>query len=145
MLYVDALKSHREESEEAVRSLFRNAKSNQSDKNGLLLVFINGFYDSSQVGSGYSPFMFGLRLEGYTEQTQYDSFHSFRTTFIQESKETYLRGRQHDNDWYKTYHTITQLEMLVYLKLWESDLLSNNYIIYVVSCYTAVLMTGINL
>ena len=123
MLYIDTLDSHRNESKEAIQSLFHKVKKNQSYENDLLLVLLNGFYNESLVGSGLSPFMFGPGIESYTEQTQYDFFHSFRTTYLQKSKAEFLKDKQLNDDWYRAYHTITQLEMLVYLKLWESDLL----------------------
>ena len=123
MLYIDTLDGHLDESKEALQSLFQKVKKNQSDENDLLLVLLNGFHSEGLVGSGLSPFMFGPGIESYVEQTQYDFFHSFRTTYLRKSKAEFLKEEQLNDEWYKKYHTITQLELLVYLKLWESDLL----------------------
>lgn len=122
MLYVDILNKYKNEAEVAVKSLFKKAKINQDHENDLLLIFVHGFYEKRNVGTGYSPYLVGPGNEGWTNQSQYDFFDQFRNSYLQESKKAHITElKENLNNWEIQYQIITQLEMLVYLKFWESD------------------------
>ena len=119
MLYVDELDKYSGEAEKAILNLFQKADKNQGYENDLLLVFLNGFYNQ-QIGS----YLFdeGAGLESAPNQTQYEFFHVFRQSYLKESKNSLLNEISSINGWKNQYHIVTQLELLVYLKFWESDI-----------------------
>jgi hypothetical protein len=129
MLYKDKLDSFNRISQNAVEDFFKKCKQNQSDPNDLLLVILHGFFDESilqtrKIGNKkLSPYVFGHGYEGLANDTQYQFFHQFRLTyFTNNSREDYIKYNTNENPgWKNYYHIITQLELLVYLKFWESD------------------------
>lgn len=121
MLYLDRLKFFEKEAEIAVGSLFTKAEKNQDHENDLLLVLIHGHYNDTF--KQLSPYMFGDGREGLADQAQYDFFHSFRTSYItKDNRQDFITSLDVDkHKAMKQYHIITQLELLIYLKFWESD------------------------
>ncbi len=76
----------------AVKNLFEKAKRNQSHPNDLLLILVNGFFQEDQLNSQLklSPYVIGQGEEGFTDRTQYEFFHSFRSTFTVDSRSSFL-------------------------------------------------------
>ena len=131
MLYVDKLEALSNESEKATGNLFEKAKKNQSHPNDLLLVLINGFFYDDLVDNHLklSPYVIGQGEEGFADRTQYEFFHSFRTGAIAQSKDELLvdKGKIDKEEFELSYRLTTQLELMVYLKFWESDFLLRQF------------------
>lgn len=123
MLYVEKLNSIHSEVSEAISELFKTAKQNQTHKNDLLLVLENGFYDESikNATGSYSPFVVGPHFQHYAEMTQYDFYHLYRVANTRNiSQEEHLKSIKGTNK--ETGHSLgTQIELVIYLKLWESN------------------------
>ena len=100
-------------------------------------MHINGFYEESISESNtfsekkYNPHVIGLGPEGHSELTHYSFIHKYRTTNISKlNYPDYLKLHEYTSDRSKEIEelidleeTSIQLEMLVYLKFWEADLI----------------------
>lgn len=113
------------------------AYNNQSHIGDLLLIKINGFYDSDFAKSNLAqkenlnPHVIGPGQMGHSEYAHYSFIHKYRTTSI--SKVDYSQYLT-DLTWspekqelidqmIDDEETTIQIEMLVYLKFWEADLI----------------------
>ncbi|MBN1639498.1 MAG: hypothetical protein JW866_11050 [Ignavibacteriales bacterium] len=109
---------------------------NQSHSGNLLLCFLNGFYSeivankNSQNCEKLSPYCFGPNWEGYSEQTHYDFINLYRRYFCcnAPSKE-YLKQVKYSPERIEIINKLSsdegltiQVEMLIYLKFWEMDM-----------------------
>lgn len=122
MLYKPWLLKYEKEVDLGIKNLFEKAFKNQSDENDLLLVILNGHKDRALENNsiGLSPFVFGLGKEGHAEGTQYDFFHYFRKNALtSKEREEFLAYCKKEG--IEGYELNVQLELLVYLKFWESD------------------------
>lgn len=123
MLYVEKLSSIHSEVSEAVSELFITASENQTHENDLLLIIENGFYDEKvkEAAGNHSPFVIGPHYQHYAEMTQYEFYHLYRVTNTRKiSQEEYLKSIKR-TDKQKGHSIGTQLELAIYLKLWESN------------------------
>lgn len=120
-----------------IDNLLAIAWNNQAHIGDLLLFHVNGFYQEDTLiwnennpENKLNPHVIGLGSEGHSEQSHYSFIHKYRTTNI--SALNYLeylklhewtQGRSKEIDeLVDIEETSIQLEMLIYLKFWEADL-----------------------
>ncbi len=113
--------------------MFNAILKSQTHHGDLLLIDINGFYDP-EINTWtnvpqISPYVIGLSKEGHSEKLHYEFIHNYRTNAISEiSHPDYLK----ELEWapekkeqieiaQKSEGITIQLEMLLYLKIWEAD------------------------
>lgn len=108
----------------------------QNHEGDLLLYHINGFFDnmisrySANNSNRINPHVIGLGMEGFSEITHYKFIHQYRTTnrsqltLEEYHKEVaWAKGKEEKVNQLIEYEELSiQLEMLVYLKFWESDM-----------------------
>lgn len=117
------------------------ASKNQAHKGDLLLWYLNGFYNPNTFLSNLNnqtnliPYSIGPGKEGWSEETHYSFINHYRTTNIsQYTHEEYLKfldkakQEQINIENLIEKETISvQQEMLVYLKIWESDMIIKRF------------------
>lgn len=134
MLFQDLLNKKTEQLEPEFDKLFADILNNQSHGGDLLLIRVNGFYypeanewDNTLVKS---PYMIGPNTEGHSDYLHYKFIHNYRTKAISkinfdEYKNLCVwseeRAKEIDELTEKEANSI-QLEMLIYIKIWEADL-----------------------
>lgn len=103
----------------------------------LLLIHVNGFFDENVLewnkssGLSLNPHLVGPSHEGHSENTHYSFIHKYRTTNIFESSfSDYQKSVEYTSERSKEIDELieiegisVQLEMLIYLKFWEADLI----------------------
>jgi len=118
-------------------NLFKLALKNQLHSGDLLLLHMNGFYDETMLtmtganGEKYSPYCVGPSDEGHSETAHYNFIHKYRTTYIYKDDypdylklhEWSMERRTEIEELVDFEETSIQLEMLVYLKCWEADMI----------------------
>lgn len=106
---------------EAVRELFKAAFKNQLHENDLFLVIENGHFKEG-ISKRFSPFAMGEESQHYAEMTQYDFYNTYRYNNLSlEDRLTVLNEIKKSPSNEKQYSLGTQLELIIYLKLWESN------------------------
>lgn len=128
MIFIETLKTYEQEVKDAVSELFDTAFKNQKVDTDLLLIIIHGYYDKKHLEfhlkEKLSPYVFGPEHIGYSLEAFYEFFHFYRTTPI--SKREFLKAMENKKKQkemeYQERLTL-HLELLIYLKFWESDLL----------------------
>lgn len=122
---------------EALYQQILNIQTHESD---LLLVHLNGFYhpevyEWDNVKEKLSPYMFGPNHEGHSAHTH----HGFIGEYIRKNLsdvdyEAYKASVVHDPERVKEIEELNfkeaisiQTEMLIYLKIWESDTFIKQY------------------
>jgi hypothetical protein len=130
MLFENHLNVFEWEARKAIKQLFKNAIKNQTHDGDLFLVINHGFFHDeieSSRASGHhnlSPYVFGPGTESYSEDQ------SIRLFYRQMGGQI----RQGDIDKFYQYHDSVkgsdlqwmmnvQLEMYMYLKFWEADMI----------------------
>jgi len=116
------------------------ALTNQHHPNDLLLIDINGFYTSNtfDMGNGRrsSNYAIGPGAEGHSESLHYGFIHAYRTNYIADKLHSeYLKDHEYSPEKSQIIDELTeaegltiQMEMLVFLKIWEmSQYLKNLY------------------
>lgn len=120
--------------------LFQLALDNSAHENDLLLWYVNGFYNpdtliwnANNPDNILNPHCIGFGKEGLSEQDHYEFIHTYRTEFLAQvtheellEQVAYVAGDDEHNAFrdsiMKQEQLIIQLEMLVYLKIWEADM-----------------------
>lgn len=137
MIFIDKLKEREKILNPEFDRLIDLAWKNQSHKGDLLLVHINGFYEESISKNNalsdkkYNPHVIGLGPEGHSELAHYSFINKYRTTNISKlNYSEYLKLHEYTPERSKEIdelvdleETSIQLEMLVYLKFWEADMI----------------------
>lgn len=135
MLFKDKIIKAKEELEPEVVRIIQLAWENQSHKSDLLIWLLNGFYDPSVINFStpekkLSPYVFGPSNEGWSEDTHYQFIQIYRDQLNEMPYEEYKKlhiwsiDRQIEiNELCKREAITVQLEMLVYLKFWEADMI----------------------
>lgn len=128
MVFIETLKVCEKEIREAVEELFDAAFKNQKIDTDLLLVIIHGYYDVKHIEfhirEKLSPYVFGPEHIGYSLGAFYDFFHSYRTTATSKKKfEKLLKDPKTKEAVEHQEGLAMNIELLIYLKFWESDLL----------------------
>ncbi|MBO9699939.1 MAG: hypothetical protein J7604_06995, partial [Sporocytophaga sp.] len=134
MLFKDILEKKAKQLEPEFDKLFNLIIQKQHHSGDLLLVLVNGCYDeeianSTTLGVKLSPYTIGPHKEGHSESCHYEFIHQYRTTHLaQFNHSEYLEmlnfspeKRQQIFEFQKMEGTTIQLEMLIYLKIWEAD------------------------
>jgi hypothetical protein len=134
MLFTDILNKKTQELQPEFDKLFDDILKNQTHDGDLLLTRINGFYypeannwDNTLVKNSY---MIGPNTEGHSDHWHYKFIHNYRQNAIANvSYEDYLKKFEWSEARAKEIEVLTeseatsiQLEMLIYLKIWEADL-----------------------
>jgi hypothetical protein len=112
--------------------LFDIILKKQKHSGDLLLVLLNGFFDPNLrkwSDGALSPYTFGPNKEGHSEWLHYQFIHQYRTTHLApETHPEFLKRFEWSPERSKEIEelrefegTTIQLEMLVYLKIWEAD------------------------
>ena len=128
MVFFETLKKYEDEVKEAVDELFETAFKNQKYDTDILIVLIHGFYDDTHreffEKNRLSLYTFGPAHVGYSLDTFYEFFHFYRTITV--SKKKFLKALKKADTKERFEHQERlniNLELLIYLKFWESDLL----------------------
>jgi hypothetical protein len=137
MLYKDKLTDIRNILKPEIERLFSLAISKQKHDGDLLLFVLNGFYNEkikefNNDYINYKPYAIGLGVHGHSEQTHNTFIDNYRKNYIHPQKSIeyseWLKNEPFNSDKNKEIEIKTaeeaisvQLEMLIYIKIWESD------------------------
>lgn len=141
MIFIDKIKELDKKLDPEFDKLLDLAWKNQSHIGDLLLVNINGFYDknmhefNAHSDQKLNPHVFGPGLEGLSERAHYSFIHKYRTTNISNyAYPDYLKLHEWSSERSEEINklvdfeeTTIQLEMLVYIKFWEADLVIKKF------------------
>lgn len=136
MIYKDLLEKYEPEIKAEFENIFHKCLKNQAHPCELLVWKENGFYDESLKdfknlnGVKLSPYVIGPGRSGHSEMTHYDFINQYRQTNISDiTYEEYVKKVAFDQSRKKEIEeleyfesTAIQIEMLIYLKIWEADL-----------------------
>ncbi len=137
MIFIDKIIGIEKILNPEINKLIDLAMKNQSHSGDLLLLIINGFYDEDRLEFNnnseikYSPFLYGPSVEGHVEQTHYSFINNYRKTNISQDNFTdYLKlhewtieRKDEINNLVEIEETGIHIEMLIYLKFWEADMI----------------------
>jgi hypothetical protein len=137
MIFIDKLREREKILNPEFDRLIELAWHNQSHKGDLLLLHINGFYEESINKNNafsdkkYNPHVIGPGREGHSELTHYSFIDKYRKANISKLNfSEYLKlhdytseRSQEIDELVDLEETGIQLEMLVYLKFWEADMI----------------------
>ena len=133
MLFIDILNASTNKIKDEFQQLFDSVVKNQSHAGDLLLVLVNGFYNPDvhnwTLEEKTSPYMIGPNLDGLSEDLHYKFIHDYRTNGLAKiTFEEYLstieyssEHKEHIDKLIELESSTIQLEMLIYLKMWEAD------------------------
>jgi hypothetical protein len=135
MIFKDKLTQLNSLIEGEFNQLYTDIIANQNHDGDLLLLLENCSYKADYIDAKYAPakvgtYIMGPGKEGHSEHAHYDFIHQYRTRFIHPnplpeylSLHEYSPERQQEIDKLVSEESITiQLEMLIYLKIWEMDM-----------------------
>lgn len=135
MLFQQILNKKHENLWAEFEKLYHLILANQTHDGDLLLVHLNGFYNAEvktwdNLEEKMSPYVFGPSHEGHSEHTHYDFIgHYVMNNTIEEDREKYLEKFVYSEERKKEIDDLNfnesisiQTEMLIYLKIWESDM-----------------------
>lgn len=137
MIFKDILTEKTQVVAPELRRLIINASENQKHPGDLLLLYVNGFFQDSILTSNkinkenFNPHVIGPGYEGHSEVAHYNFINKYRTNFISKlSHEEYIKQFNWSPEKKEEIAFLTdqeettiQLEMLIYLKFWEADLI----------------------
>lgn len=128
MVFTETLIACQNEVREAVDELFDTAFKNQKVNTDLLLVIIHGYLDTKHLEfhkrEKVSPYVFGPDHIGHSLHTFYDFFHFYRTSnTTKEEFEELLGDPEKKEDVERQVELTLNIELLIYMKFWESDML----------------------
>ncbi len=135
MLFVDKLKEKDALIRPEFESFFAEIIKNQPHPGELLIWINNGFYNPDVLkfegkdGKKLNPLVIGPGSIGHSEDAHYRFIHKYRTQYLYEKNFTeYVKllewtpeRRKEIDGLIEFEETTIQLEMLIYLKFWESD------------------------
>lgn len=115
--------------------LYQLVISNQTYHTDLLLIHINAFYNPEvytwdNIQPPPNPYMFGPNHEGHSEYTHFDYISEYVKCHVYAKPHSeYMEEVKYTESRVKEINTLTfaesisiQTEMLIYLKIWESDM-----------------------
>lgn len=138
MIFKDKLEEKGRLIKSEIDKLLDIAWKNQAHVGDLLLLHINGFYQEDTLiwnenhpENKLNPHVIGPGSEGHSEQAHYSFIHKYRTTNISEyTYPEYLKlhewtqeRKEEIDKLVDIEETSIQLEMLIYLKFWEADMI----------------------
>ena len=129
MLFKELLFKYDHEIKLAFDKLFKQCLKNQNHEGNLLLLYTNGYSDKTpkhlyakNKKDEYSYFI-GLDHIGLSEDTHYEFIRQYRELNISlDDYETFKNKLDKDNRLSLKENISIQIEMLIYLKIFESDL-----------------------
>lgn len=134
MIFQDILNKKHQTLQPEFDKLLGLCEQNQTHYGDLLLVHQNGFYYPEvhtwdNIPEKLSPYVMGPSSEGHSEHTHHDFIGKYITENIQsQSYEDYLESVKYDTNRISEIQALenaeaysVQQEMLIYLKIWESD------------------------
>lgn len=125
MVFNETLLEYDKPVEDAVTELFKLAESNQVNDNDILLVEINGWknseYEKALRSKKHSPFMIGPGIFGHCFQSLYEFYDVYRRGINNKSKLT--KAERENEDFQLQEKLSIDVELLIYLKFWEADLI----------------------
>lgn len=134
MLFSEILNKKGKQLAPEFEKLFDMVLENQTHDCDLLLTYINGFYNPEvykwdNLDEKVSPYMIGLSYEGHSDRTHYNFIHNYTASAIaQITHQDYLKEIEYSEENRMGieekigFESMTiQLEMLIYLKIWEAD------------------------
>lgn len=134
MLFKDVLDAKYSELVPQFELLYQLILKNQTDQTDLLLVHLNAFYNPEvrnwdNLDEKMSPYMFGPNHEGHSENTHYDFIGEYvKHNISDKTLSEYLADVEYSEERTKEINSLNfnesisiQTEMLIYLKIWESD------------------------
>ncbi len=141
MIFKDLIEKFNNELHPEFEKILDLGFSNQCHPGEMLLWKINGFYDDSLAGiqpnegRKFNPHVIGPGIEGHSEQTHYDFINQYRHSNISEIKFSeyldrvkYTPEKKEEIDKIVSFESISiQIEMLIYLKIWEADLMIKKF------------------
>jgi hypothetical protein len=134
MLFTDILNKKTNQLQPEFDKLFEDILNNQSHEGDLLLIRVNGFYypeannwDNTLIKN---PYMIGPNTEGHSDHWHYKFIHNYRQNSVSALPfEEYIKNFKWSEEKQKEIDILTesestsiQLEMLIYIKIWEADL-----------------------
>ncbi len=141
MIFKDRLNERASEFGSEFDILLKAAFATQSHEGDLLLIYLNGYFEPFNIEWNkrsdikLSPFVFGIGTDGLSEHSHYLFIDQYRKTHIHElTYQEYLKeiswseeksieiGRLNDKE-----ELEIQSEFLVYLKIWESDMIIKRF------------------
>lgn len=134
MLFIDLLDQIKNSLTPEFEKLKNELFNKQSHQGDLLLLQQHGFYDETN-----DKYCIGLGKEGMSYNTHYDFIHQYRDNSIKDSYSLYLKiqngeeiinsegkivqlSKQQIDDLITEQAYIIQFQMLIYLKIWETNL-----------------------
>ncbi|MPM16457.1 hypothetical protein SDC9_62837 [bioreactor metagenome] len=136
MIFKDLLEKFSPILEKEFEKIFDNCIKNQAHIGDSIIWKENGFYqelfkDFTSEGKKFSPYVIGPGIEGISDMTHYDFINQYRHSNISNlTFEEYLKNVEYSSERQKEIDEIVQfesmsvqIEMLIYLKLWEADLM----------------------
>ena len=112
MLYLNVLERLTKQLNPEFNLLFKKVIENQKDFGDFLIVH-NNFSKSTFDLKGYSPYVMGPNFEGFSEKTHYNFIDTYRKNNLIENQSIEVPIKQKELS--------IQIEMLIYLKIWECD------------------------
>ncbi len=134
MLFTDILDKKTQQLQPEFDKLFEDILNNQTHDGDLLLIRVNGFYhpeaNSWDNTLLKNPYMIGPNTEGHSDYWHYKFIHNYRQNSVSDlSFEDYIKKFEWSEEKQKEIDILTesestsiQLEMLIYIKIWEADL-----------------------
>jgi len=134
LIFKDKLKEKQNLLRPEYDKLIDIAWKNQSHSGDLLLWYVNGFY-YEHAKNKLNPHAIGPGHVGHSEQAHYKFIHQYRTTYLfKVNYHEYLKELewmpeklQKIKELIEFEETTIQLEMLIYLKFREADLIIKNF------------------
>jgi hypothetical protein len=137
MIFTDLLSKYGKELHSEFESILNLCFENQFHKGDLLLWKENGFIQEELLnfktsdGKKFSPHVIGPGISGHSEFTHYDFINQYRHSNISNisypgylEKVKYSPEKKDEIDKLLSFeNTSIQIEMLIYLKIWEADLM----------------------
>lgn len=133
MLFQDILDDKYNTLHPHFETLYQTILKNQTHDGDLLLVCVNAFYNPevhtwTNISEKSSPYMFGPNQEGHSEHTHQRFIGNYIKNNIYEGRYSEYLDNIEKANIKETDHLIfeesisIQTEMLIYLKIWESDM-----------------------
>jgi len=134
MLFKDLIIKKNQELSSDFDKLFQNILHKQTHSGDLLLVQVNGFYNPEAYTwdniPNRDPYMIGIGYDGHSDLFHYKFIDLYRNGSLSPftyneylEKHIWSEGRMKEIDELEQKEGLfIQLEMLIYLKIWEADL-----------------------
>ncbi|WP_457616658.1 hypothetical protein [Lutibacter sp.] len=139
MIFKDLLEKYHSDLRSEFEKILDLGLKKQFYSGDLLLWKINGFYKKdlenfkSHENTKLNPHVIGTGIKGYSEQTHYEFINQYRHlaisefTFVEYLEKIECGAGKKIDDLILSESISIQLEMLIYLKIWEADLIIKKF------------------